>query len=208
VNPVPFLNKIHKIGGGGKSDGSRSQNVALGQSLAAARGLTGKQWDALASLWQRESGWNSKAENKISGAYGIPQALPGSKMASVGKDWRTNPRTQILWGLNYIANRYGDPAKAWMMWQLRSPHWYHSGGLAGLSSNEVPSVLQRGELVVNKQNTPALLTLVDRLNNMNLSTDNTVNIEMNLYGPDGQKTTVRETGRMDKDNTIRITRRM
>ncbi len=63
-------------------------------------------------IWNRESGWRYDAEN-ASGAYGIPQALPGSKMASAGADWQTNPATQIAWGLGYIKAIYGDPCKAW-----------------------------------------------------------------------------------------------
>ena len=66
----------------------------------------------LVDIWNRESGWRYDAEN-ASGAYGIPQALPGSKMASAGADWQTNPATQIRWGLGYIKSIYGDPCKAW-----------------------------------------------------------------------------------------------
>lgn len=80
------------------------------------------QWAALEQLWTRESGWNYKAENPSSGAYGIPQSLPGSKMASAGKDWRTNPETQIKWGLGYIKGRYGGPKRAWAHFQQRN--WY------------------------------------------------------------------------------------
>jgi hypothetical protein len=64
------------------------------------------------ALWQGESGWCVTAENGGSGAYGIPQALPGNKMASMGKDWATNPHTQIAWGLYYIRNVYKTPAQA------------------------------------------------------------------------------------------------
>lgn len=71
------------------------------------------QWAPLEKLWTRESGWRWNAENAGSGAYGIPQALPGNKMASAGADWRTNPETQIRWGLGYIKGRYGTPARAW-----------------------------------------------------------------------------------------------
>ena len=85
---------------------------ALGKELAAARGWGDDQFACLLSLWNQESGWRVNAENKSSGAYGIPQALPGSKMATVGADWRTNPATQITWGLNYIGGRYGDPCGA------------------------------------------------------------------------------------------------
>lgn len=97
-------------------------NRQIGQSLAAARGWTGSQWSCLDSLWQRESGWSHTAQNSSSGAYGIPQALPGSKMASAGADWRTNPATQITWGLDYIAGRYGTPCGAWS--HSQSSGWY------------------------------------------------------------------------------------
>jgi hypothetical protein len=79
--------------------------------MLAARGWSG-QFSCLDSLWTRESGWRTTASNP-SGAYGIPQALPGSKMASAGSDWRTNPATQITWGLNYISSSYGSPCAAW-----------------------------------------------------------------------------------------------
>jgi len=70
------------------------------------------QWTCLYDLWQQESGWNVYAENP-SGAYGIPQSLPGDKMASAGSDWQTDPRTQIIWGLGYIKSVYGTPCAAW-----------------------------------------------------------------------------------------------
>ena len=71
------------------------------------------QFDCLDKLWVRESGWNKYAENPSSGAYGIPQSLPGSKMASAGKDWRTDAWTQVRWGLRYIRSRYSTPCGAW-----------------------------------------------------------------------------------------------
>jgi hypothetical protein len=72
------------------------------------------QWTCLLNLWNRESGWVYDAEN-ASGAYGIPQSLPGDKMASAGADWQTNPATQIKWGLGYITQVYGTPCGAWNM---------------------------------------------------------------------------------------------
>jgi hypothetical protein len=81
-----------------------------------------RQYQCLVNLWKRESGWRHKAHNSSSGAHGIPQALPGRKMASAGPNWRTNPRTQIKWGLKYIDGRYGNPCGAWSHWQNR--HWY------------------------------------------------------------------------------------
>jgi hypothetical protein len=82
-------------------------------SLLKSHGWTTGQFRYLNLLWIRESGWNPYARNPYSGAYGIPQALPGSKMASAGPDWRTNPRTQILWGMHYIKVRYYTPYGAW-----------------------------------------------------------------------------------------------
>jgi hypothetical protein len=73
-------------------------------------------------LWNKESGWRVNAYNSGSGAYGIPQALPGSKMASAGADWQTNAATQIKWGLGYIKGRYGTPCGAWG--HSQSVGWY------------------------------------------------------------------------------------
>lgn len=95
---------------------------ALGKELAADRGWGDKQFGCLEALWTRESGWSTTAGNKSSGAYGIPQALPGSKMASAGPNWRTDAETQIKWGLGYIAGRYGTPCGAWSHFQ--SHNWY------------------------------------------------------------------------------------
>jgi resuscitation-promoting factor RpfB len=72
-----------------------------------------RQFRYLEPLWARESSWNVRAENPYSGAYGIPQAVPGSKMASAGRHWRSSAKTQILWGLRYIKGQYGSPAAAW-----------------------------------------------------------------------------------------------
>ena len=95
---------------------------AIGLEMVLARGWGEDEWQCLDALWTRESGWRTTAENRSSGAYGIPQALPGSKMASVADDWRTNPATQITWGLGYITNRYGTPCGAWAFFQARN--WY------------------------------------------------------------------------------------
>jgi len=96
-------------------------NKALGKQMVAARGWA-DQWGCLEKLWDKESGWNERAMNRYSGAYGIPQALPGHKMASAGSDWQTNPATQIKWGLGYIAARYGSPCAAWAHSQAKG--WY------------------------------------------------------------------------------------
>lgn len=81
-----------------------------------------KDWNNLVKLWNRESGWNASSVNKRSGACGIPQALPCSKMKSRGSDYKTNCYTQINWGLGYIASRYGNPSKAWQHSQKKG--WY------------------------------------------------------------------------------------
>ncbi|MEV0969008.1 lytic transglycosylase domain-containing protein [Microtetraspora glauca] len=88
-------------------------NKALGREMAAARGWGDSEWGCLERLWDKESHWNERAMNRYSGAYGIPQSLPGSKMASAGSDWQTNAATQIKWGLGYIAGRYKTPCGAW-----------------------------------------------------------------------------------------------
>jgi hypothetical protein len=80
------------------------------------------QYSCLNKLWTKESNWNYKARNKVSGAHGIPQALPATKMEIVGTDWRTNPVTQINWGLKYIYERYDNPCKAWS--KFKRSRWY------------------------------------------------------------------------------------
>jgi hypothetical protein len=99
-----------------------SGNKKTGCALMLKAGFDLGQFGCLEKLWTKESHWNHKASNRSSGAYGIPQALPGSKMASVASDWRTNPATQIKWGLGYIEGRYGSPCKAWS--HSQSVGWY------------------------------------------------------------------------------------
>ncbi|WP_241974552.1 lytic transglycosylase domain-containing protein [Cryobacterium mannosilyticum] len=103
------------------TDPSGAQAIAR-DLMMAQYGWGGDQFGCLVSLWARESGWNVNAYNSSSGATGIPQALPGSKMASAGADWQTNPATQITWGLGYIAGRYGTPCGAWD--HSQSAGWY------------------------------------------------------------------------------------
>jgi hypothetical protein len=99
---------------------SAAQNQAYAKKMNALKGWGGC-WSSLLTMWNHESGWSEHAANP-SGAYGIPQALPGSKMASAGPDWRNNAMTQISWGLGYVGARYGDPCRAWSFWQAH--HWY------------------------------------------------------------------------------------
>ncbi|MGN9912038.1 lytic transglycosylase domain-containing protein [Phytohabitans sp. LJ34] len=90
-----------------------SGNRKIGCAIMLQSGFKLDQFPCLDKLWTKESGWNHKARNPSSGAYGIAQALPAGKMSSAGDDWETNPATQIKWGLGYIKGRYGDPCGAW-----------------------------------------------------------------------------------------------
>ena len=94
----------------------------IGRALLAEFGFSSDQFGCLDSLWTRESNWTWNADNPSSSAYGIPQALPGSKMSTAGADWATNPVTQIRWGLGYIQDRYGSPCGAWG--HSESHGWY------------------------------------------------------------------------------------
>ncbi|WP_448810071.1 aggregation-promoting factor C-terminal-like domain-containing protein [Agromyces bauzanensis] len=117
-------------GGGGDGRGAPPPGVvvdrAAAKAYAASRlpayGWGSEQFRCLDLLWTRESGWRADAYNASSGAYGIPQSLPGSKMASAGADWRTNAATQIDWGLSYISARYGSPCGAWA--HSEAYNWY------------------------------------------------------------------------------------
>jgi hypothetical protein len=95
----------------------------VAKTLSAEKYQWGEgQYACLNNLWTKESNWNYKARNKVSGAHGIPQALPATKMEIVGTDWRTNPVTQITWGLKYISERYDTPCKAWG--KFKRSRWY------------------------------------------------------------------------------------
>jgi 2-keto-4-pentenoate hydratase/2-oxohepta-3-ene-1,7-dioic acid hydratase in catechol pathway len=98
-----------------------SYSIAEIQAMAKAV-VASDQWTCFSNIVNHESTWNYKAVNPSSGAYGLFQALPGSKMSSAGSDWQTNPATQIKWGLNYMESRYGSPCEAWSFWQAN--HWY------------------------------------------------------------------------------------
>jgi hypothetical protein len=126
ISTVPPPSSVSQGGGGTPlvpsgppPNPSSAQGIAY--KLLASFGFSTSQFGCLNDIWTRESGWRYNAAN-ASGAYGIPQALPGSKMATYGSDWQTNPATQIKWGLNYIKSRYGSPCQAWAVWQ--SQGWY------------------------------------------------------------------------------------
>ncbi len=98
------------------------RNRMLAMPLLAEYGWAERQWRCLDRLWTHESNWHHLARNRRSGAYGIPQALPGWKMSSAGPDWRTSPVTQIQWGLGYIGRRYGSPCAA--LGHAETAGWY------------------------------------------------------------------------------------
>ncbi|WP_432075177.1 transglycosylase SLT domain-containing protein [Streptomyces wuyuanensis] len=102
---------------------STQSSYSISEVQAIARQMVpGDQFQCFSNIVDHESSWNYRAQNPSSGAYGLVQALPGSKMASAGADWQTNPATQIKWGLNYMNDRYGSPCGAWSFWQAN--HWY------------------------------------------------------------------------------------
>lgn len=99
---------------------SKSEMQSYAKSLFGNYGWNDSDFEALINLWNRESGWRVNASN--GSCYGIPQSCPGSKIASYGNDWKTNYKTQIKWGLNYINKRYGSPTSAWN--HFKSKGWY------------------------------------------------------------------------------------
>ncbi|RCG20478.1 lytic transglycosylase domain-containing protein [Streptomyces diacarni] len=106
-----------------RSDFPQKSSYSTAEVQSMAKQIVGGgQYQCFSQIVTRESGWNYQATNASSGAYGLVQALPGSKMASAGADWRTNPATQIKWGLNYMNDRYGSPCGAWDFWQAN--HYY------------------------------------------------------------------------------------
>ncbi|MEU3233323.1 lytic transglycosylase domain-containing protein [Nocardiopsis alba] len=106
---------------GGSVPSGSAKEIAL--QMVLDQGWDSDQfYGCLEPLWEKESNWNASAQNPSSGAYGIPQSLPGSKMASHGSDWQTNPATQIAWGIDYIKGRYGTPCGAWS--HSQSVGWY------------------------------------------------------------------------------------
>ena len=140
------------------SDVAKGANQVMGKAMAKKYGWTGRNWTSLKALWHGESGWNHRAKNPSSGAYGIPQSLPASKMRSAGADYLTNAKTQIAWGLRYIKDRYGSPSNAYSKWRSRSPHWYAKGtdsarsGLAVVGENGPELVrFAGGEQVFTRQ---------------------------------------------------------
>ena len=129
--PVNKIVQVQKVTSRGATDrtaatlattGTAADAQAYAKQKCLEYGWSEYDFNCLVKLWNRESGWRVTASNRYSGAYGIPQALPASKMASAGSDYRTNYKTQVNWGLNYIKGRYGSPSSAWNHSQQRG--WY------------------------------------------------------------------------------------
>ncbi|MFD9075439.1 aggregation-promoting factor C-terminal-like domain-containing protein, partial [Streptomyces lasiicapitis] len=116
-------NKASRSSGRDAGSFAPQSSYSVSQVQAMARQMVpAGQFQCFSNIVNHESTWNYKATNASSGAYGLVQALPASKMASAGADWRTNPATQIKWGLNYMNDRYGSPCGAWDFWQANN--WY------------------------------------------------------------------------------------
>lgn len=127
TNPLQTPSAAPDTSSGGYSAPTGSAQ-SIGQVLASQMGWEGSEWTALQTLWNGESGWNPHADNPTSHAYGIPQALPYSKMPKAAwpesKGGKSDAATQIQWGLDYIKARYNKPSMALAFWQNQHPHWY------------------------------------------------------------------------------------
>lgn len=122
VNKIVQIQTVTSRSGNRLASGSVLTYQEYAATVCSSYGWSETDIECLISLWNKESGWNPYACNSSSGAYGIPQALPASKMASKGADYKTNYQTQINWGLSYISSRYGNPQNAWSHWLANG--WY------------------------------------------------------------------------------------
>lgn len=122
VNKIVQIQTVTSRSGNRLASGSVLTYQEYAATVCSSYGWSETDVECLISLWNKESGWNPYACNSSSGAYGIPQALPASKMASKGADYKTNYQTQINWGLSYISSRYGNPQNAWSHWLAKG--WY------------------------------------------------------------------------------------
>ncbi|MDH6126414.1 transglycosylase SLT domain-containing protein [Kitasatospora sp. GP82] len=119
--PVALFAAAAGIAGIGAAVAPTAASAATPQQIAASI-VPANQLASFSNIISHESGWNVTATNPSSGSYGLGQALPASKMASAGADWKTNPTTQIKWAYNYMNSRYGSPNAAWAFWAAH--HWY------------------------------------------------------------------------------------
>lgn len=118
ANPATFTLKLP-----GPAFGTVEHSQSFAEKYMAKHyGWGSGEFNALVQLWNHESGWNYQLANPSSGAFGIPQSLPGSKMSAAGDDWQTNPETQIKWGLQYIQDTYGTPSSA--LGHFNANNWY------------------------------------------------------------------------------------
>lgn len=149
----------------GNGNNSKASLQAYAKQLLAKYGWSG-QWDAFNSIEMAEAGWNYQATNPTSGAYGLAQALPASKYASAGKDWRTNGDTQLLWMMDYIKGRYGSPNSAWSFHQANN--WYAAG--AWDIDKDQTATVHQGEMIIPAQQAETIRqTLVNNSFNPNVA---------------------------------------
>ncbi|WP_069883559.1 peptidoglycan DD-metalloendopeptidase family protein [Streptomyces luteocolor] len=158
VDPMPFLTSS---GGKGLPSAAVGAAQQYAKSILHRYGWGPSQFGPLKKLWEGESNWRWDALNRSSGAYGIPQSLPASKMRSAGADYLTNYKTQIRWGLGYIKGRpdYGSPSKAYSKWLARRPHWYDQGGMLQPGLNLAYNGTGRPEPVFTQAQASALTRL-------------------------------------------------
>lgn len=151
------------VSGTGSNKASALQSYA--KKLLAKYGWSG-QWGAFNALEMSEAGWNPKATNPQSGAYGLAQALPAGKYASAGSDWKTSGETQLRWMMGYIKDRYGDPSKAWSFHQRNN--WYDKG--AWSIDKDQPATVHKGEMIIPAQQAETIRqTLLNNTFNPNLT---------------------------------------
>jgi hypothetical protein len=119
---APQVSTLASLAQRASSQPSKANSKAYARQAVTSYGWGSADYQCLVKLWTKESQWDHRAMNRSSGAYGIPQSLPGGKMASAGKNWRSDPPTQIRWGLGYIKSRYGSPCAAWR--HSQATNWY------------------------------------------------------------------------------------
>lgn len=178
---------IAGAGGAGPAGSGQSPQAAQGfaQAQLGQFGWSGGEMGPLIQLWNQESGWRWNATNPSSGAYGIPQSLPASKMASAGSDWQTNAFTQIRWGLGYIHDRYGSPSAAESHEQAYN--WYDQGGYLPPGMSKVVNATGKPEAVLNPRQTEAienLAAVMERAFQAPAGQSGTRHVEAHFHGVD------------------------
>lgn len=193
----------------GNGGNDKSSLQAYARQLLAKYGWS-DQWNSFDALVMSESGWDYKATNSTSGAYGIPQSLPGSKMSSAGSDWQTSGDTQLRWMMDYVQGRYGDPNKAWAFHQKNN--WYASGAWS-LDQDQTAQV-HKGEMILPaKQAETVRSAIVNAITNKSDTSSGGGGIQIGTIqvnlpaGYTGTKQEAYQTGKMIMDAVDEIDRR-